>query len=169
MPFNSGGQTYQGGSYLFSGLSGLGKGIGEAVEKAQEQSKMESWNDSIVQHAYQGGQLDLDQLTKYRQMSHTQKTGYAASLAANFAEDMKWEQLAAVKEERAAQAEQRQATADLRTQQAAAFNWTPNRLAAFKAMFPGADPGPYYLLERQLRERIDKRVAQQHIAPENAA
>lgn len=137
MPFNSGGQTYQGGNYLFQGLSGLGEGISKAIENAQNQSKMESYNDSIVQHAYQAGQVDLDQLTKYRQMGHTQKTGFAASLAANFAEDLKREQLAAARESRQGLAEQRSAEAQLRQQQAAAFNWTPDEAAKQAARWAG--------------------------------
>jgi hypothetical protein len=143
MPFNISPSSYQGGSFLFQGLSGAGQGIGEAIQKAQEQSKLESYNDSIVQHAYQSGQLDLEQLTKYRQMGHTQKTGYAASLAANFAEDMKRQQLAAMQE-------QRQAQAELRQQQAAAFSWTPDEAARQAARLTGNElvptgPGKYTL------------------------
>jgi hypothetical protein len=143
MPFTVSPSSYQGGNFLFSGLSSAGQGIGEAIQKAQEQSKLESYNDSIVQHAYQSGQLDLEDLTKYRQMGHTQKTGYAASLAANFAEDMKRQQLAAAQEERAAQAQ-------LRQQQAAAFNFTPPSDAFASAEATGnkliqTGPGKYTL------------------------
>jgi hypothetical protein len=119
MPFTINPAAYQGGNFIFQGLSNLGKGVGDAIEAAQNQNKMESYNDSIVQHAYQNGQITLEDLTKYRQMSHTSKTGYAAGLAANFAEDMKREQLAAAREERQAQAQ-------LHQQQAAAFNFQPS-------------------------------------------
>jgi hypothetical protein len=118
MPFTVSPSAYQGGNFLFGGLSSLGKGVGDAIQEAQNQNKMESYNDSIVQHAYQNGQITLEDLTKYRQMSHTSKTGYAAGLAANFVEDMKREQLAAAREERQAQAQ-------LHQQQAAAFNFQP--------------------------------------------
>ena len=34
MPFNSGGQTYQGGNFLYGGLSNFGANLGEGATKA---------------------------------------------------------------------------------------------------------------------------------------
>jgi len=38
--------------------------------------------------------------------------------------------------------------------------WTPERRAAFEAMFPGCDPGPWYLLDRDLRKQTDEKAAE---------
>src|SRR6266542_955374 len=114
MPFTVSPSSYIGPQLLMQGASDFGKGIGQAFEKFDEQRKTEAYNDMIVQHAMQAGQVSLDDYTKYRGMSHSAKTGFAAGIAANFVEDLKKEQLAALKE-------QRQAQAELRQQQASAF------------------------------------------------
>jgi hypothetical protein len=36
--------------------------------------------------------------------------------------------------------------------------WTRERRAAWETMFPGCYPGPYHLLERQMREQIDSKA-----------
>jgi hypothetical protein len=126
MGFNAGGQTYQGGSYLYGGLSNLGKGvsggIADAMQKFDENRRLESYNDTVVQHALNAGQITHEDFDKYRGMSRTQKTGFAAGIAANFLQDYKQEQLASSRE-------QRLATAEERRQRAAALSWTPDEAA----------------------------------------
>ncbi len=129
MPFTVNVGPYQGGNYLFQGLSNLGQGVGSAVKdvhtQIDEQRKMEAYNDLVVQHALQNKQITLEDFSKYRDMSRTQKTGFAAGLAANFMEDFRNEQLQSLKESRAASSESRSASAELRRQQAKAFNFEP--------------------------------------------
>jgi hypothetical protein len=114
---------------LFQGLSNIGKDIGSAVQDVQskidEQRKMEAYNDEVVKHALNSGQIALEDYAKYRDMSRTGKTGFAAGLAANFMEDFRKEQLDAMKEQRQASSESRLASAELRRQQANAFNFEP--------------------------------------------
>jgi len=120
MPFTVNVGPYQGGSFLASGISNLGEGISKGLQGWQEQNKMDAYNDTIVQHAFAQGQIGLEDLTKYRQMSHTQKTGFAGGIAANFLEDYKQEQLKSLKAQRQAQAE---ATTALTEQRQAAAPW----------------------------------------------
>lgn len=44
---------------------------------------------------------------------------------------------------------------------AATDEWTRERSAAFEKLFPGCDPGPFYLLDREMRERIDEKVKEE--------
>jgi hypothetical protein len=123
MPFTVNVGPYQGGNYLFEGLSGLGKSVGSAIQTAhselEDQQKKEAYNDAIVNHALQNKQITLEDYTKYRKMGDNQKTGFAAGLAANFMEDFRNEQLKAMQESRAASAE-------LRRQQADALSFEPS-------------------------------------------
>lgn len=122
MPFNSGGQTYQGGNFLFQGLAsagqGVGKGVADALDKIDQNRKLDSYNDEVVQHSFNAGQISHEDYDKYLGSSRTQKTGIAAGIAANFIEDVKREQLNSLQEQRQAQAEETR-------QKAAAFNFTP--------------------------------------------
>jgi len=130
MPFNSGGQSYQGGSFLFQGLASAGKSVADAMEELNKDRKLDSYNDLVIQHAYQAGQIGLEDYNKYIGSSRTQKTGIAAGIAANFVEDVKRQQLDAAKEAQTALAEER-------SQRAATFNWTPDEAAKAAAEATG--------------------------------
>jgi len=129
MPFTVNVGPYQGGNFLASGLSSFGQSVGSAIKdvhtQLDDQRKMEAYNDSVVQHALQNKQITMEDYAKYRDMSRTQKTGFAAAQAANFMEDFRKEQLDSLKQSREASAEATRASAELRTQQAGAFNFEP--------------------------------------------
>jgi hypothetical protein len=122
MPFTVSPGSYQGGNFLFAGLSGAGKGVTDALDKLNENRKLDAYNDTVVQHALANGQISQEDYDKYVGSSRTRKTGIVAGIAANFIEDYRRQELAA-------QEEQRKATSELRAQQAAAFNWAPDEAA----------------------------------------
>jgi hypothetical protein len=43
--------------------------------------------------------------------------------------------------------------------QVAPEGWTEKKRAAFERLFPGSDPGPFHLLDRELREKIEATAA----------
>src|SRR5206468_8681685 len=49
MPFNSGGQTYQGGAYLMQGLGNLGAGIADAMTRYRQMEDQRTQADSLMQ------------------------------------------------------------------------------------------------------------------------
>jgi len=112
MPFTVNPAAYQGGQFLFSGMQGLGTGIGEAIKTIGDNQKLGAYNDFIVNTAFANGEISHDELAKYQQGSLNQKTGIAAGIAANFAHRLQLEQINA-------QAEQRQAMAQYRAAEAA--------------------------------------------------
>lgn len=130
MPFTVNVGPYQGGNFLMQGLTNAGEGIAKAIQANQEQDKTAAYNDMIVQHALNNGEINLEDFTKYKAMGHSAKTGFAASIAANFVEDLKREQMQGLRE-------QRQAQAELRKQQAAAFGWKPDQSAIDAARWTG--------------------------------
>src|SRR5262245_37164570 len=116
MPFTVNVGPYMGGQFLYGGLSTLGQslggGIGKAIEQYQTNQKQDAYNDLIIQHALQNNLITHDDWQKYMGSSRTQKTGIAAGIAANVTSDIQRKQAAALEE-------QRLASAQYRTQQAA--------------------------------------------------
>jgi hypothetical protein len=139
MPFTVSPGTYQGGEFLYGGLSGLGKGIGDAFQKVQQAQADETADSLIVKHALDTGQLTADQYADFKNGSRAQKNGIVAGLARNFAMDLAQQNLETQKATRAAQEESRLASAELRRQQAAAFNWTPDEAAKQVARWAGTE------------------------------
>jgi hypothetical protein len=117
MPFTQQVGGYQGGNFMFQGLSNLGQGIGKGIEQMQEAQQNEA----------------ADNLNG----SRTQKNGVVAGLARNFAMDMQQQSMQAKQQEMQALVEQRQAAAEQRRQQTAAFNWTPDEAARQTARWTG--------------------------------
>ncbi|SRR5581483_1888312 len=132
MPFNAGGQVYVGGSYLAQGLGALGQGLAAGIEKAQQAEQDEAADNLIMSHALQTGQITPDQYAQFKGMSRTQKNGIVAGLARTFAMDMQQKQMQALEEQRLAQAQ-------LRQQQAAGLQWTPDEAAKQAARWTGSE------------------------------
>jgi hypothetical protein len=90
MPYDPG-ISYQGGNYLFQGLSGLGRNIGSGIEDAQkkhdELARQLGESDTIVNYARAHNQMSPEDYTKYIGASATQKSGIAEGLAKNLALD----------------------------------------------------------------------------------
>ena len=122
MPFNSGGQTYQGGNFLYGGLSNFGANLGEGATKAiadmRKAEEDQSADNLIIEHAKSTGQITPEQYTQFINGSRTQKNGIVAGLARNLATDL-------AQQEKQARAESLLANTELRRQQVANFNFTP--------------------------------------------
>lgn len=83
------GIAYHGDQYLYQAISGLGDDFSKALEERRKIEQTDAYNDMIMQAARQRGEVSEDDLNKYLQASHSQKTGIAAAHAANIAEDWK--------------------------------------------------------------------------------
>ena len=93
MPYNPG-ISYVGDRYIAQAFSNLGSSITDTFKKIEDQQKVDAYNDLLVQHAYEKGQLTPEEVAQYNDMSPTRKTGFAAGLAANTVADWKRQQMA---------------------------------------------------------------------------
>jgi hypothetical protein len=88
MPFNAGGQTYQGGALLAQGLGNFGQGIGAGIlGQIEEQRKKDQFADQIMLQALENGYATPDDWLKYSQSNHKAKQDYAMRIASNFHDD----------------------------------------------------------------------------------
>jgi hypothetical protein len=141
MPFTVNVGPYQGGAYLYGGLSSLGQGIGsgisEGVKGFQQAQQDEQADNLILGHALATNQITHDDWAKYMDMGRTQKNGVVAGLARNFAMDMQQKQIA----EAAARSALYQAQANELTTPPQAFNLP---LGPDTSQFiPGGIPGGF--------------------------
>jgi hypothetical protein len=81
MPYNPEAQFNAGLGLV--GVQNVAQEIAEARKRYDENQKLGAYNDSLVRHAYQTGQISLDELNDYQQAAGSKKTGIAAGLAAN--------------------------------------------------------------------------------------
>jgi hypothetical protein len=81
MPYNPEAQFNAGLGLV--GVQNVAQEIAEARKRYDENQKLGAYNDSLVRHAYQTGQISLDELNDYQQAAGNKKTGIAAGLAAS--------------------------------------------------------------------------------------
>lgn len=88
MPFNAGGQTYQGGTLLAQGIGGLGQSIGQGIfGQLEEHRKKEALTDQIMLQALQQGYATPEDWLKYSQSNGKGKQDFAMRIASNFHDD----------------------------------------------------------------------------------
>src|SRR5256885_1359103 len=108
MPFNSGGQTYQGGSFLAQGIGNLGEGIASGIQQLQQAQQNEAADNVLLSFALQSGQITPQQFAEFKDMPRTKKDGVVAGLARQFTMQQQMDQHKALQAAQQAQAELRQ-------------------------------------------------------------
>jgi hypothetical protein len=129
MPFTVNVGPYQGGNFLFQGLSGLGQaiggGAGKALEQYQQNQKLDTFNEAVMRSAVDAGEASEDDWQKFMASSRTQKTHMAANLAASFTHKQQQAKLAEdVAQTAAAQAQTASSQAALNRANAG-LSWVP--------------------------------------------
>jgi hypothetical protein len=77
------------GEIFANAISGTIDDLEKLRREREQMAKEDQYNDMVVSHAYQNGQVSEDELNKYNAMSHSKKTGFAAGIAANIVSDWK--------------------------------------------------------------------------------
>lgn len=108
MPYAPG-VAYRGDQYLFQGIAGLGKDVGQGlqqgIDEAEKLRKQAALNDTMVQHALDTGRMSIDDYNKYTQASWTKKQGIANGVMANIHDDWQRAQFAAEERDKRLQRE----------------------------------------------------------------